>query len=287
MVNVPRDRGHARTCRTVYDMGCSPPSGAGRSPGALPTEVIRLIAHDLHDDEVRHAERVYTTAYLRLEAAVPGFAVEDIEGLTHIRYGRPKAGLSHELYVGETPSDVVLDVVARHPDLADAFIATYSRHDEVDPALDAAGYVRIVRNFLMRLDVGGAAGRPDDQIVRLTTVAEVERLAGLREDDRIIPGYLDDPSIACYALMTDDVPVASAVVITDGDTAVVEYVHTLERYRRLGYGRWLMRGLHRLAANDGARWVVLSSNERGRPLYDALGYQLLSYEDIYRRQDIP
>ena len=132
-----------------------------------------------------------------------------------------------------------------------------------------------------------AGGRPDDQLVRLSELPEVERLAALREDGRIIPGYLDDPALGCYALMVDDVPVASAVVIADGDMAVVEYVHTLERYRRLGYGRWLMRGLQRLAANAGARWVVLSSNERGRPLYDALGYQLLSYEDIYRRQDLP
>lgn len=256
-------------------------------PAAPPTGAIRLSAGDLHDDEVRRAERVYTAAYLRLEAAVPGFSVEDVEGLTHIRYGRPKAGLSHELYVGETPPDVVLGVVSRHPDLADAFIATYTRQEATEPAWADAGYSRIIRNYLMRLDVSAAGGRPDDQLVRLSELPEVERLAALREDGRIIPGYLDDPTLGCYALMVDDVPVASAVVIADGDMAVVEYVHTLERYRRLGYGRWLMRGLHRLAANDGARWVVLSSNERGRPLYDALGYQLLSYEDIYRRQDLP
>ncbi len=273
--------------RTVYDMGPSPGSAAGLLPAAQPTGVVRLAVEDLRDDDVLRAERVYTAAYLRLEAAVPGFSVEQVEGLTHIRYGRPKAGLSHEIYAGETPTAELLDIVARHPELADAFVAVYSRRDGDDPAFAAAGYVRIVRNYLMRLDVSAAAGRADDQIARITTLPEIERLAMLREDGRIIPGYLDDPSIACYALMADDVPVASAVVIAEGDTAVVEYVHTLERYRRLGYGRWLMRGLQRLAANHGARWVVLSSNERGRPLYDALGYERLSYEDIYRRQDLP
>ncbi len=261
-------------------------SGAAAAPAALPTGAIRLSAGDLHDDEVRQAERVYTAAYLRLEAAVPGFSVENVEGLTHIRYGRPKAGLSHEIYAGDVPPREVVDVIHRHPDLADAFVAVYTRQAEADPALTAAGYTRIIRNYLMRLDVSAAGGRPDGQLVRLSTLPEIERLAALREDGRIIPGYLDDPALGCYALMVDAVPVASAVVVADGDVAVVEYVHTLERYRRLGYGRWLMRGLQRLAANDGAHWIVLSSNERGRPLYDALGYQRLSYEDIYRRQDL-
>lgn len=254
---------------------------------SLPTGANQLTAGDLHDDEIREAERVQTEAYLRLEAAVPGFHVEQIDGVTHIRYGRPKGGLSHELYAGETPTADILAVVRQHPELADTYVAIYTREDRPDPVLVAAGYTRIIRNYLMRLDVSAAAGRPDDQVVRLTTLEEIERLATMREDGRIIPGYLDDPALDCYALMADGVPVASAVVVSKGDVAVIEYVYTLERYRRLGYGRWLMRSLHRLAANDGARWVVLSSNERGRHLYDALGYQQLSYEDIYRRQDLP
>jgi len=246
-----------------------------------------LTAGDLHEDEVRQAERVYSAAYLRLEAAVPGFSVDLIDSVPHIHYGRPKAGLSQELYAGDIPSAVVLDIIARHPDLASAFVAINSRDDDSDAVLVAAGYIRIIRNYLMRLDVSALGGRPDSQIVRLSTLAEIERLAAMREDGRIIPGYLDDSALSCFALMADNVPVASAIVVGDGDTSVIEYVHTLERYRRLGYGRWLMRGLQRLIANEGARWVVLSSNERGRSLYDALGYQRLSYEDIYRRQDLP
>lgn len=230
---------------------------------------------------------MYTAAYLRLEAVVPGFTIEQVGDLKHITYGRPKAGVWHELEVGDTEPVDVLAALAAHPEWRDAFIAFHTSADSPSVEYLQAGYAHIARNYMMRLDVSTAGGRPDDQIVRLTTEAEVDRLAVLREDGRVLPEYLNDTQIGCYALVVDDVPVASAIVISDGDTAVIEYVHTLARYRRLGYGRWLMRGLHRLAANNGARWTVLASNNQGRPLYTSLGYQLLCYIEIYRRQDIP
>lgn len=245
-----------------------------------------LTTDDLHQHDVRRADAVYTAAYLRLEAVVPGFTIEHVGDLKHITYGRPKAGVWHELEVGDTPPAEVLAVIADHPEWHDAFIAYHSSTESPSPDFLQAGYTRIAQNYLMRLDVSAAGGRADDQIVRLTTEAEIDRLVVLREDGRVLPEYLDDAEIGCYALVVDDVPVASAMVISDGDTAVIEYVHTLARYRRLGYGRWLMRGLHRLAANNGAHWTVLASNNQGRPLYTSLGYQLLRYIDIYRRQEI-
>jgi len=246
-----------------------------------------LATDDLHHNDVRRADAVYTAAYLRLEAVVPGFTIEQVGDLKHITYGRPKMGVWHELEAGDAAPAEVLAVIAEHPDLRDAYVAFHTSDEGPEAQFRDAGYTRIVRNYLMRLDVRDSAGRPDDQIVRLTTEAEIERLAMLREDGRILPEYVNDPEIGCYALVVDDVPVASAVVITDGDTAVVEYVQTLERYRRLGYGRWFMRGLHRLAANNGAHWMVLASNDQGLPLYESLGYQPLRYIDIYHRQEIP
>lgn len=239
-----------------------------------------------HADQFRQAAEAYTSAYLHLEGALPGFQATEIDGMRQIRFGRPKAGVTTELIAGNVAVPVVLDVMRRHPTLADGYVSIFrSGHAEPDPAIADAGFTRIIHNYLMCCDVTAAReAKPDDTVVQLTTVDEIERLAELREDGQILPTFLADPALRCYALVIDDVPAASAMLVAlGGRLAVIEYVHTLERYRRRGYGRWLMRALHREAAHAGADAVVLSSNEGGHPLYVALGYELLGYEDVYVR----
>lgn len=244
------------------------------------------IGTDAAARDLAHATQAYTEAYLRLEGSIPGFSLAEVDGLRLVHFGRPKAGADHEVIAGTTAPETVLDIVARHPDVADAFISTFTTSEERDEErYREAGYMRVVRNFLMRCHVSmSRTARADDTVVRLATTAQIEQLADLRDDGQILPEYLADPALRCYALVIDDTPSASAMLVADGgDTAVVEYVNTLERYRRRGYGRWLMRMLHREAAQLGAQSVVLSSNATGRPLYEALGYEFLCYEDVYRR----
>jgi GNAT superfamily N-acetyltransferase len=242
---------------------------------------------DIHLDTARAAS-AYDAAYLRLEGSIPGVSTSTVDGFQVIRYGRPKAQVEHELMGGLAEPEDVLAVLDRHPELADAFVQLVTtRERAAEQKFTAAGYSTIVHNYLMCRDVQSSRdSKPDPTIERLTTIDAVQRLAELREDNQLYADYLNDPGIVIHALVVDDVPAASAVLIHAApEIAVVEYVNTLPRYRRRGYGRWLMRALHREAASAGANWVVLSSNENGRPLYEALGYSLLGYEDIYHREE--
>lgn len=245
-----------------------------------------MSATDERFAQVAAATAAYTAAYLVVEGTLPTASVGEVEGLPYIRYDRPKGGVAHEVIAGYAAPETVLAIVGRHPELTDAFVSMFTTPENAaEPAMNAAGYERAVHNFVMRCDVRAEHGaRADATVVRFTTPEQIEQLAALREDDQLRPEYLNNPAVRCYALVIDDIPAASALLISPGhDIAMIEYVHTLETYRRRGYGRWLMRALHREAANLGAQAVVLGSNDSGRPLYEALGYELLCYEDVYRR----
>ena len=58
----------------------------------------------------------YLHASILLDRIVPGSVVDDIDSLRHIRYGRPKRGVQHEIIAAGVEPDRVLAVLAAHRD---------------------------------------------------------------------------------------------------------------------------------------------------------------------------
>lgn len=224
----------------------------------------------------------YLHASILLEQIIPGAVVDEIDGLRHIRYGRPKAGVQHELIAVGLDPDRVLSIISKHHDIAPAYLATITPLDVGGQSVyERSGYSRVVRNTLMALRLPDVVPFADPTVKRLTEPDDLRNLALVRGDNVLDVDHFTD-AIHCYVLDLDGDLVSSALLIPSlYDTAVIEHVQTLPAYRRRGYGRWLLRALHAEAARLGMRQVVLGSNEAGRPLYDALGYTAICHVDVY------
>lgn len=224
----------------------------------------------------------YLDASVLLETIIPGAVVDDLDGLRHIHYGRPKAGVQHELIVVDDIPANIRAVVAAHPEVLPAYLSTFTPLDrDVSNLAVDSGPRRVVRTTLMTCQLPDVVPFADPTLKRLTDPGELRSLALVRGDNVLDVDYYMD-SIRCYVLEIEDEPVSSALLIPSiHDTAVIEHVQTLAAYRRRGYGRWLLRALHAEAARMGMEQIVLGSNDAGQPLYTALGYQPLWYQDVY------
>jgi GNAT superfamily N-acetyltransferase len=233
------------------------------------------------DAAMHEAIDAYLDASILLEQIVPGCVVDDLDGLTHIRYGRPRAGIDDEIIARDADPARVLSVIARHPEIAPAYLSMFTRLDSDWQIDDDAGLKRVARNLLMTYQLPDVAPFSDPTLKRLTGIEELKTLARVRGDDALDVEHVTD-AIGVYALDIDGDPISSAVLIPSRhNIAVIEHVHTLVAYRRRGYGRWLLRALHAEAARMGIHQIVLGSNAAGRPLYTALGYVPLAYQDVY------
>ncbi len=174
-----------------------------------------------------------------------------------------------------------LAIVAHHPEFTPAYLAMFTPLGHDAPNRGDDGPAHVVRNTLMAFQLPDVAPFSDPTLRRLTDVDEMRVLARVR-DDRVLDVEHFTDAIGCYVLDIDGDPVSSALLIPSlHDTAVIEHVQTLAAYRRRGYGRWLLRALHAEAARMGMRQTVLGSNAAGLPLYTALGYESLCYQDVY------
>ncbi len=231
---------------------------------------------------LREATDAFIHASVLLEKLVPGCVVDDLDGLQHIHYGRPKVGVHHEIIAGNAAPPDVLPILALHSEIAPAYLTTFTPLD-IDRQLlyDAAGLPRVVRNTLMAYQLPDVAPFADPGLKRLTDATELRTLALVRGDNVLDVDHFTD-AVRCYALLIDDEPVSSALLIPSlHDIAVIEHVHTLAAYRRRGYGRWLLRALHAEAIRLGTHQIVLGSNAAGRPLYTTLNYHPLCFQDVY------
>jgi GNAT superfamily N-acetyltransferase len=234
------------------------------------------------DTTLRDAIDAYLHASLLLETIVPGCVVDDIDGLRHICFGRPKAGVHHEIIAGDRSLADVVSIVGRHPGIAPVFVSTFAplRTDRPDTGHETS-VSHVVRNTLMTFELPDVAPFADPTLRRLTAIDELRSLARIRGDKVLDVDFFTD-AICCFILDIDGDPVSSALLIPSTHGAgVVEHVYTLASYRRRGYGRWLLRALHAEAIRMGLRRIVLGSNDAGLPLYQALGYQALCYQDVF------
>lgn len=236
----------------------------------------------VHDLALPDAIAAFLDASILLEQIVPGSVVSDLEGLRHIHYGRPRAGVNEEVIADDRDPLEILAVLSRHSEITPLYLSSFPPlTSEQQTVYMAAGYLRFVRNTLMTCRLSQDESQPDANLKRLTDPADLRRLAQIRGDNVLDVDHFTD-AVRCYVLDLDGEPVSSALLVpSTHDTALVEYVHTHEAYRRRGYGRWLMRAMHVEAAGLGLGWAVLGANDAGRPLYIALGYVERCYHDIY------
>ena len=224
----------------------------------------------------------YLHASILLEQIIPGCVVDEIDGVRHIRYGRPKAGVMDEIIAAGVEPDRVLAVISNNPAIAPAYLLTITPLDVGGQSVyERSGYSRVARDTLMALSLPDVVPFADSTVRRVTDPDALRNLALVRDGDVLdVDHFTDD--IHCYILDLDGEAVSSALLIPSlHDTVVIEHVQTLPAYRRRGYGRWLLRALHAEAARMGMRQIVLGANEAGRPLYDALGYTAICHVDVY------
>lgn len=222
-------------------------------------------------------------AYLRLLALDLGFERHALPGgVLELRFGQTKHGLTREFAAGARPLAEVMPLVDGRlaEDGERAFLSICTTDDTT---CTPPGWRHLFRNTVMTFGLTGVNAAADPALVRIATPESYVALRDLRADD-VLPAALPaDPAIACWALVIDDIPVASTLAITTpGGSIVVEHVQTLPVHRRRGHAARLLRALHARMAVNGARAAVLAANAAGAPLYAALDYWTVGFEDVYQ-----
>jgi ribosomal protein S18 acetylase RimI-like enzyme len=92
------------------------------------------------------------------------------------------------------------------------------------------------------------------------------------------------PYSAEFVGYVEDVPVATAVLMTTGSTAGIYGVATIPSYRRRGIGtamtwRAVAEGIAR-----GCRMASLQASDDGQPVYERMGFRIVTAFEIYARQ---
>lgn len=84
--------------------------------------------------------------------------------------------------------------------------------------------------------------------------------------------WLGQQNIRFYLAELDGMPVSTAATIQNGETASLEFVSTLEKYRRKGAARCLCSQALEALFAGGAETVTLSGASEAVPLYKKLGF---------------
>ena len=203
--------------------------------------------------------------------------------------GRRGTGFTEEFFpVDLSAKETLAHVRAASPGLRHYVTAIGGHLDDAHATLAGGGYVVNSREALMALDLAGPRGasaaalrgQPDDHPVVVVSAADAERshalqLAQLGHVRRIDAAELADPTVTVLQVQVDGEPACVGKLVLVGGDAYVSDIATLPAYRRRGLARSLMLGLHAAARDAGAAYAVLTSSDMGRPLYLALGYELL------------
>lgn len=90
------------------------------------------------------------------------------------------------------------------------------------------------------------------------------------------PAILLEPGIELFLGTAGDEPVATATLIRSGGVAGVYNVATLPGHRRRGYGEALTWQAVSAGAARGCDMAALQASEMGRPVYERMGFNLVS-----------
>lgn len=110
--------------------------------------------------------------------------------------------------------------------------------------------------------------------------AEIRKIVFL--DEQQFSYDLDDvDEIAFHAVIyVDNTPIAAGRFFFDENNAPhIGRVAVLEKYRKIGVGRFLMNALEEIAAEQNASYVTLGAQLRAADFYSRIGYA--PYGEIY------
>jgi GNAT superfamily N-acetyltransferase len=92
-----------------------------------------------------------------------------------------------------------------------------------------------------------------------------------------------DAEVECYLGILDGEPVASSTLVYSGRVAGVYNVATMPEARRRGFGEALTWHAIGRGAAYGCDMAALQASEMGRPIYERMGFRLVSpYKTFHR-----
>lgn len=102
---------------------------------------------------------------------------------------------------------------------------------------------------------------------------ELENFQPYREGEAFPQALLDHDGVALYLIAKDGAPAGTCLTITADGVGGIYWVTTAREHRSQGIGRQLM---HAVLADMTGLTVTLTAATAGRPLYDSLGFELVT-----------
>ncbi len=90
----------------------------------------------------------------------------------------------------------------------------------------------------------------------------------------------------CYVGYVSGEPAAASALLVTGTAAGVYWVATAEKFRRRGLGEAMTWHAIRKGAKAGCRLAVLQPSDMGRPIYERMGFRVVSGYKTFVRPDL-
>jgi GNAT superfamily N-acetyltransferase len=251
----------------------------------------------------RHAaaERVALAAAATWRARnrhLDGHLVDERDGLVVSISGLPAPAFSGAAIERE-PSDAptVLrwaEQVFRSRGASLGVVVERGRHPAVERALAAMDLRVISTEPAMAVETGRVPPPPPIdglEIRRATSVEDLEAMATLEVDafgtdaetagGFFSAGILEQPAVALYVARFDDVPVSMAYTQAHGGSLGVFGVATASSARGRGYATAITATTILEGRRDGADLAWLQASEMGVPMYERMGFEVVSTWDVW------
>jgi len=101
----------------------------------------------------------------------------------------------------------------------------------------------------------------------------LEHFQPYREGEAFPPALLDQDGVALYLIARDGATAGTCLTVTADGVGGIYWVTTVHEHRSHGVGRQLM---HAVLADMAGLTVTLTAATAGRPLYDSLGFEVVT-----------
>jgi N-acetylglutamate synthase len=229
-----------------------------------------------------------------------GHLVAERDGIVVSLSGLPAASFSGAAIERE-PSDPVAavrwaDEVFSERGVPLGVVIERDRHPSVERTLEAMGMTIISSEPAMAVDVDRVAPAspiPGLEVGRATTVEDLDAMAAIEIDafgtdaatahGFFSPGILERPGVELYVARAGGTPVSMAYVQEHEDALGVFGVATAPSARRRGYGAAVTATAIAASGRARADLAWLQASEMGRPVYERLGFEVVSTWDVWVR----
>jgi hypothetical protein len=210
---------------------------------------------------------------------IPGVTLRDLGRLKCIHDDRPTSREVDTFYAAEMPPDQTVAAIRdsrpdpRHLLMVFATATATLMRSYGQLGYEPQGHVPVMYKDLAE-DLSDF-DTPNAPVCRVETASD---LAFLNSRQQVMPeAHLNDPSLRCYYIEQDGLPVCWGTSVTaTSDIVYLCGINTLTEYRRRGLAKTLLNGIHADAAQSGAKYGLLCATEMGYPLYLSMGYQVVA-----------